>query len=112
MRFNIARACWRIKRLATLKRDDTLLARIDPPLRGAIRNLEKAGQDVVLIAAKSRGQSVFPVTDWPLAVHIGIVLISDPEMRDTLDEGDFKSVAWGELYRTREDARRSVGVWL
>ena len=99
------RRCWRIKRLATDNRDDLLLARIDPPLPG-----QKYGEprdiDLVLLATRhEEGSSLFPVTAWPVYVHVARPLVSDAEHREKLQAHEFQSIAWAELYRTEEDAR-------
>jgi hypothetical protein len=107
---SIPRACWQIKRLTTIKRDDILLVRIDPPLPGALYGLNRGRDDVVIIAPYFQGTSLFPVSKWPLAVHVGHVFVENAETRDRLEDGEFKSVALGEIYRTEDDARRSTAT--
>jgi len=96
--------------LAAIKRDDILLVRIDPPLPGALYGLDRGRNDVVIIAPYFQGTSIFPVSKWPVAVHVGHLLIDDPETRDTLEDGEFKSVALGEIYRSEDDVRRSTAT--
>jgi len=83
--------------MATIKRDDLLLVRLNPPLNGRMYGFEKGRNDIAVIAPKWVGRSLFPVSEWPLAVHVCYMLINDPELRDTLYEGEFRSVAWGEV---------------
>jgi hypothetical protein len=59
------RRCWKIKRLATVKRKDFLLVRIDPPLPGQKYGLQGRDIDVVLVATRHQGASLFPITRWP-----------------------------------------------
>ena len=98
------RACWRIKRLATTRRKDLLLMRICPPLPRNSYGLEK-DIDLILVAPRHQGSSLFRINRWPVYVHVARFLIDDPEVCEGLQDGDFKSIAWGELYRTEEDAR-------
>ena len=101
------RSCWRIKRLATTKRRDLLLIRIAPPLPGRTYGLEN-DIDLVLVATRHQGSSLFPIKSWPVYVHVARFLIDDPESCDKLQDSDFKSIAWGELYLTEEHARLKV----
>ena len=104
------RSCWRIKRLATHERKDLLLVKIDPPLPGIKYGVEGRNIELVLIATRHRDGSLFPVTRWPVYVHVARPLIPDEdlELRDELGEDEFRSMAWAELYRTEEDARLKV----
>jgi len=49
--------------------------------------------------------TLFPVSEWPVFVHVARPLSVNPELRDTLREDEFETIAWAELYRTEEDAR-------
>ena len=102
------RRCWRIKRLATDNRDDLLLIKIEPPLIGQKYGLGDRDIDLVLIAPRHQGGSLFPINEWPLCVHVARLLIENHEDRDVLRGDEFESIAWAELYRTEEDARLKV----
>jgi hypothetical protein len=102
------RRCWRIRRLATAKRKDILLVKIDPPLPGQKYGLQGRDIDVVLVATRHQAASLFPITRWPVYVHVARLLVDDPERLMQLQEYEFKSVAWAELYRTEKDARLKV----
>jgi hypothetical protein len=106
--FEEPRCCWKIKRLASAKRKDFLLVRIDPPLPGREHGLQGRDINVVLVATRHQGASLFPITKWPVYVHVARLLVDDPERLVQLQEHEFKSVAWAELYRTEEDARLKV----
>jgi hypothetical protein len=86
---------WRIKRVRTANRDDLLLIRIDPPLIGQRYGLGDRDIDYVLVAPRASGQSLFPINNWPVFVHIARPLIDNPELRDNLHDDEFKSIAWG-----------------
>jgi hypothetical protein len=99
------RRCWRVKRLATDNRDDLLLIKIEPPLIGQKYGLGSREIDLVLIAPRHQGASLFPISEWPLYVHVARLLIENPEGRDVVRADEFESIAWAELYPTEEDAR-------
>lgn len=99
------RRCWSIKRLATPKRNDLLLVRIDPPLIGQKYGLGGRDIDEVIVATRHQGDSLFPVKQWPAFVHVARPLIENPAERDQLDDAELESIAWAELYRSEEDAR-------
>ena len=92
------RSCWRIKRVIGGRRDNFLLARIDPPIPG--REYSGVGDldiNLVLLATRHVGASLFPINAWPIYVHVACPLVPNPESRDTFLEGEFKSLAWAEL---------------
>lgn len=99
------RACWRIRRLATDHRDDLLLIRIAPPLIGQKYGL--GGKDIyeVIIATRHQGASLFPVTEWPLYVHVARLKKNLPVDQSHVEGDAFESIAWAELYPTAERAR-------
>jgi len=104
------RRCWRVKRLSTPQRDDLLLIKIDPPLSPDKYGLQGRDIQLLLVAPRHDGTSLFPVTKWPVYVHVARPLIEDEDLqnRDTILDADFKSLAWAELYQTAEDARLKV----
>jgi len=99
---------WRITRMPTPGRDDFLLARIDPPVIGQEYGLGSHNIDLVLLATRHKGASLFPITEWPVFVHVACPLINNVESRDNLQNEEFQNIAWAELYRTEDDARRKL----
>lgn len=99
------RHCWRIRRVALDKRDDALLVRISPPLIGQKYGLGGRDIDLVIVAPRHQGASLFPVSEWPLYVHVARPKADDAEDRQCFDSGEFELIAWAELYRTEEQAR-------
>lgn len=103
--FEKPRRCWRGKRIAIDDRDDLLLIRIDPPLVGQNYGCGARDIDLLLVAPRHEGGSLFPINEWPIYVHIARPLIDNAEKCDSLHPNEIESIAWGELYRTEEDAR-------
>ena len=102
----VPRRCFRIKRLRSNNRDDLLLMRIDPPLVGQKFGLGAKDIDVVLIATRHKGESLFPVGTWPVCVHVARVILDNPQTRDLIHENELESIAWAEIYETEETARK------
>jgi hypothetical protein len=101
------RRCWRMRRIATNKRDDLLLVRIDPPLLGQQYGLQGRDVEQVLVATRHKGGSLFPVTQWPVYVHVARPLV-DITGLDKIQSNQLESIAWAELYQTEQDARLKV----
>lgn len=99
------RSCKRIKRVRSDNRDDLLLVKVEPPLIGQLYGLGGRDIDTLLIATRHKGDSLFPIRKWPVFVHVARLLIENPERREQIHDNEFESIAWAELYRTKEDAR-------
>jgi hypothetical protein len=99
------RRCWRVKRIATRDRDDLLVVKIDPPLLGQKYGTGSRDLDVVVLAARHQGASLFPVTEWPTAVHVARPLV-DPALLNVLAPEHLDLIAWAEIYPSDERARR------
>jgi hypothetical protein len=99
------RSCMRIKRVRSDSRDDLLLVKVEPPLIGQLYGLGGRDIDTLLIATRHKGDSLFPIRKWPVFVHVARLLIENPERREQIHDNEFESIAWAELYRTKEDAR-------
>lgn len=99
------RKCWKVRRLSTPDRSDLLLIRIEPPLIGQKFGLGGRDIDSVIVVARHKGCTLFPVAEWPVYVHVARLLVDLPEDKSELQASEFESIAWAELYRTENDAR-------
>jgi hypothetical protein len=100
------RKCTPITRIRYDKRDDLLLVRIEPGIDGQELGLGDRTLDVVALATRHRGDSLFPIHQWPVCVHVARILTADIEQIDFLSGDDIEAIAWAELYPTEEAARR------
>lgn len=100
--------CWRMHRVANPTRDDLLLVKIDPPLSGQV--FGKSGQDLtyVWLATRHQGASLFPISRWPVYVHVACPLVDNPEQLKHVQKEEYINESWAELYPTEEDARTKV----
>jgi len=64
--------------------------------------------ELVIVAARLKEGSLFPVRSWPVYVYVARSLIGNPELRDTMTSDEFKLIAWAELYPSEQDARLKV----
>jgi hypothetical protein len=100
------RRVWRLKRMSGPGRDDLLLARIDPPIVDQEHGSDAQNVETVLLATRHKGASLFPIIQWPVFVHVLRATINNVEDRDSLQKGEFRNIAWAELYKTEEDAHK------
>lgn len=100
----IARRVRGIKRISIGQRDDALLAEIDSPI--AAWTSKESNTSIVILATKHKGCSLFPVSGWPLSVHVAKPLVENVQGRDHLELTEVRTIAWAELYETEQDARR------
>lgn len=99
------RACWRLRRLASDVRNDLLLIRIDPPVIGQRFGLGNQDIDRVIVATRHQGASLFPISEWPLYVHVARLLAPLPDNQTQVPSTALQSIAWAELYPTLDAAR-------
>ncbi len=96
------RRVWGIKRIAIGRRDDALLAKIDPPI--SAWTSKESNTSIVILAARHTGCSLFPVSRLPLSVHVAKPLVENVQSRDHLEWSEVQNIAWAELYKTEQDA--------
>ncbi len=102
------RRCWIIKSLETSKRRNYLLLKIDPPLIGQKYGLGSSDIDKVVVTTRYQGDSLMPVREWPIFVHVGRLLGKNLEDKNQLEDTDFEVIGWAELYRSEEEARQKA----
>jgi hypothetical protein len=101
------RSCWRLKRLRAANRtDDLLLIRIQPAIPSGQFGFD-IDIDVVVIATRLGGDSLFPINtfpDRPVPVYVARLLVDGVETRTKLEPGEFDMFAWAELYPSAAEA--------
>jgi len=98
------RACYVQRALAGRANDVYVLVMIDPPLPG--QKYDRGDDDIreLVLATRHQGQSIYPVSEWPLYVHVAIPIEDIDATRSEIATEDLQLVGWGEIYRTRDDA--------
>ena len=88
-----------IKRIAMGQRDDALLAEIDPPI--AAWTSKESNTSIVILATRHKECSLFPVSEWPLSVHVTKPLVKNVRGPDHMELTEVQTIAWAELYESR-----------
>lgn len=99
------RGCWPIRTLKSEHRDDLVLVRISPsvPFRGKLL-------DEVVLASRHVGYSLLSITEWPVYVHVAVLMAPLEDHAQIVRTADLFSLAWAEVYPTEADARQAVQV--
>lgn len=100
--------CHRLKRLRVEDRNDFLAIRVQPEFPGGLVGHEGRNFDELIIAPRLMGRSLFPVSEWPLDVHVCLLLEGSIEELEQVDREQLDHVAWAEIYRTEQDAKDDV----
>jgi hypothetical protein len=103
------RRCWRVKRFPTdWRADDLLLVKIDPPVIGQGYGLGRRDIDLVVLATRHRGRTLFPISEWPIYVHVARPLIESPELRERVDPDELELIAWAQLDQNEMTLARGI----
>jgi len=81
--------------------------KLSPPIIGQPWGLVEDLEYFVL-ANRHDGENLFPVTEFPCFVHIARLLSNDVRHREVISASDLETIAWGEMYLTRESAENHV----
>lgn len=98
------RACWQRARLRDRLRDDYMLIEIEPALTDERLSIASPGTKLLIIASRHRGQTLFPISEWPSFVYVARILDDSVLRSGALGTNQSELIAWGELFPTREEA--------
>lgn len=103
VRFEPVRECHFLRKLRFDTGKECALVRLDPPVVGQDFG---SGQDLdqFVVAARHEGGTLFPVSEFPLFVFVGLLRDGVAGAAE-ISTADVQVIGWGELYRTAEDAR-------
>ena len=85
-----------------------MLVRVSPPYSGDRYCIDAAEITFVLVHPRSRSDSLFPVSEWPMPVAIALPLIAHPEEREFISAKELVGVGIGLLYLNGKDAWRAL----
>lgn len=104
--FEPVREC-RFTRLLRFTTDKPLVeADITPPVIGQPYGWGDRDISTVVLTPRHEGSTIDPISDFPLFVHIAIPHNADARIESPVDVSALQVIAWGELYRTAEDAEQ------
>jgi hypothetical protein len=98
------RACWNIARLRDGTRDDWMLVAVEPVLVGQRFGLGPSDISHLIIGTKLQGQSLFPISQWPVYVYVARVLEDSVLRTQVFEKQQVELIAWGMLFRTHDEA--------
>lgn len=98
------RACMQRARLHDELRDDYMLVDIDPPLPGQRFGLGAPDVTSLLLSTRHRGQTLYPVSEWPSYVYVARMLGVQIPPSPTLSQGQVELIAWGAIFRSLGEA--------
>ena len=101
--FSTTRKCVFVKTLSFDSGKECILAKITPGINGQNFGSPKDIEFVVL-AARHEGDSLSSITEFPCFIFVARSLDSDITTRSTIKKSDLQILAWGELYKTKDDA--------
>lgn len=88
-------------------RDDYLLVKIDPPLLGQPFGLGEKDISQLILATRHADSSLSCIAQWPVFVYVLRPLVS-LESREEVKNGEMELIAWAEVYKTEDAARKKV----
>lgn len=105
--FAIPRSCWVVRKVSDPNTRTCLLVRSSPHVTPSE---EKLGVvlDHLILAPHYDGTEIDPISEWPLHVYVYLVLRASILSEQAFRWPDVESVAWGELYRSEEEALRAA----
>lgn len=107
VRFAQVRECVVERHLAFENGKPALQVRIEPPIIGQEFNRSN-NIDTLILAARHEGEPVSPIGKFPCFVHIAILQNVELDMGEYLNADELQVIAWGEIYRTYEDAENHI----
>lgn len=102
-KFEPSRKCEFLVRLRLTTGKPCVLVRISPPVSLPEYNLAD-DIDTLVLVSRHEGQDIFAIQEFPFFVFIARPLIDNIQSRDIIFKDDLQILAWGELYRTKQDA--------
>jgi hypothetical protein len=82
-----------------------MLIRVEPPLAARMAHGEHA-YDRLIVAPHAQGETMFPISSWPLHVYVVRSGADDPEKLQFLEDAASEILFWGELYPTEEAVKQ------
>lgn len=94
-------ACFKRKKLVGVNSEGYLLCDIKPEIMGQPYGLGAENIKQLMFACRHKGATLFPVSEWPMNVHVAISLVDSIEQVDYIDEAKIKLMWWGILSKTK-----------
>ena len=102
-KFEPTRECVILARLQFKSGKPCLLVSIAPPVLLQEYDLPD-DIDTLVLVGRHEGQDISDIQSFPFFVFIARPMIDNIQAREVISADDLQVVAWGELYRSKEDA--------
>jgi hypothetical protein len=86
---------------------ECVLAEVEPPIPGQPFGLQHDISRVVL-ANRHAGDTLTKIAEFPCFVHVARPVVDGIETLPVVNASDLENIAWGELYRSKEDADQHI----
>ena len=103
VKFEPTRKCEFLSRLQLTTGKGCVLVRVTPPISLQDYNLTD-DIDTLVLVSRHAGQDISAIQTFPFFVFIARPLLDSIQNREMISKDDLQILAWGELYRTRQDA--------
>jgi hypothetical protein len=100
------RRCTSMRRVRYKARNDLMLVSITPPISGNRLERNTPDVDVIVLASRHQGHTLFPIRDWPCYVHCARLLAGGIPENGIFAKNSSEVFDWGALFASEEDARR------
>lgn len=100
------RACWVRRILTGPDEGQYVQVHVQPPVIGQAFGWGQDDIEDIIVAPRHVGSVLLPVQGFPVAVHVYVPRDEGVLQSGTFRPADFELAAWGELYRTEDDAAR------
>jgi hypothetical protein len=101
-RWGEPRRCSFIRRLRDKRRNDLMLVSIDPPIIGQQCGLGARDVDVIILASRLEGYSLFPISDWPCPVYCGRIIGDGPDQKGFIAAKSYEIIDWAAIWQTED----------
>jgi hypothetical protein len=96
--------CRQRARLHDELRDDYMLVDIEPPLPGQRFGLGGFDVTSLVLSSRHRGQTLYPISEWPNYVYVARVLGNENPASGMLSKEQLELIAWGAIFRSLREA--------
>jgi hypothetical protein len=103
VKFSVTRKCEFLKRLRLDTGKECVVVQVSPTVPLQEYNVADDA-DVLVLLSRHEGQDLSTMSTFPFFVFITRPLIPNIEGAETITKNDLQILAWGEIYRTRQDA--------
>ncbi|MGQ7249268.1 hypothetical protein ACUN9Y_18300 [Halomonas sp. V046] len=101
--FSKTRRCNFIKKFFFDTGKECVLANIDPPVIGQTFGFSEDISNIIL-SGRHEGENIFNIKNFPFFVFVAKLNCSPEKLVSGINKDDLHILAWGEIYRTFDDA--------